>query len=325
MTPRQTRRSVLKTGAAVGGLAVTGSLAGCSDLLGGGGPGYTNWLYAPGAPGDGGNGNESQDGNGGAEENHYFFTFINDSKVRANEDNFDEDYNESDQIGGYPLEQMGIDDYDDIDSRVTIGIGGTTVVEGSFSQDDVVGQLESNEFEADGEYSGYAIYTGSSGFGGSQAIAIDGGTAVSAQGSGFSQAPEPRASIEAVIDADQGEEDRYVDVNEDMEVLTDELGNGVVILGSTQAEAEESNVANGTFAGQVAGGQVAEINGDTTTQTYVLVFADSDDVDTGQVEEWTTTANQTFQMVSDVSVSASGRVVTVTGEGETVDAFGGSA
>jgi len=319
MSPRGTRRSVLKTGAAVGGLAITGSLAGCSDLLGGGGLGYTNWLYAPGAAEQSGEGNETENGTEDEGVSHYLFSFLNYQKLRANEDNFGEGYNESEWISSYPLQQMGVD-YDAVDSRIGIGFGGYRVVDGSFSQDEVVGTLEDNDFEEESGHADYTVLRSSTQTGLQKVLAIDGGTVVSARA--FSH-QGPRDTVEALIDAKRGVEDRYVDVNEDMDLLTDELGTGVQGVGRSQAEAEETDLASETFAGQVASGGVLEIDGDTATQTWAFVFADSDDVDTGPVEEWTETA-QRFELDDEISVSASGRVVTVTAENDTATVFGGS-
>jgi len=313
MPGEHTRRTVLKTGAAVGSLAAVGALAGCNSLLGGSDSGeYADWLPAPAEL--------------SSDSNHYLFVSIDDTEIRANEDNIGDGYNESQQTARFPLSAMGVD-YAAVDTRITAGaLGGGTVVLGSFSESDVVDELTSNGFEEGSEYSGYTLLTREEGNEFStttELIALNGSTAVSTQsfGGGESDGPTARESAEALIDANNGEIDRYTEANDDMSTLVDELGSGVSVFGRTQDAAEETNATDGTFAGEVAGGQVANINGDTVEQTRVLVFTSSDDINTSDIETWTESGSE-FEDVRNISVSQSGRVATVTAEGDTADAFG---
>jgi hypothetical protein len=67
------------------------------------------------------------------------------------------------------------------------------------------------------------------------------------------------------------------------------------------------------------------IDGDTTQQTIVRVFASSDDVNTTDIETWTesnsTNTLTNFQDLRNISISQSGRIVTVTGEADATEFF----
>lgn len=149
MTMRETRRNVLKAGA---GLATTGALAGlagCSqvpvvgDVFGGGGAFYQNDLYAPGTVTD---------------RDHYRFSAIRPSQIDENEDEFDDDnFSSIEQFVETMYESHDID-FDEIDTWTSIDAGGVTVITGQYTPDDVVSELEDNDFEEETETdSGYRI------------------------------------------------------------------------------------------------------------------------------------------------------------------------
>jgi hypothetical protein len=92
------------------------------------------------------------------------------------------------------------------------------------------------------------------------------------------------------------------------------------VLGTTQEPTQETNLVGGEFEGQVAAGQTATIDGETAEQTFVTVFESSADVNTADLEEWTETSED-FEGISNISISQSGRVVTVTGEADTTSFF----
>ena len=270
---------------------------------------YSDWLHAPGAL--------------NAEQPHYLFSMINDQEIRANEENFGESYDRSEQASQFPLRAMGVD-YETVAARLSVGLFvGSTVVSGSFNESAVVSGLESAGFEQDGEYAGYTLMRNerSTQRGDvTQLIAVNGSTVVAAQGSTAISGPPVDDTVETTIDAGRGEVDRYAEANEDMQVLLGELGTGVSVLGTTQEPTQETNLVGGEFEGQVAAGQTSTIDGETAEQTFVTVFQSSADVNTADLEEWTETSED-FEGISNISISQSGRVVTVTGEADTTSFF----
>jgi hypothetical protein len=307
MDTEKTRRDVLKIGAA-GSLAVVGSMAGCSGLLGGGGgASYKSWLYAPGTVG---------------ESDHYSFTVTDHQDIRDNEDELGDFYDLFEgQEDRFPLSTMDVD-YDEMNRSLSVGDGTGTVVTGSFSGSDAVSELEDNDEFEDDEHEGYTVFVAGGGENATsapRAIGINGSTAVAARGSAFTDGPEPQDVVETLIDTDAGNEERYGEDNEDMNVVLNRVGSGSIVEGSTQEETEETNAEQGQFEGEVASGRRIRINGETTTNRQVLVFASSDDVNTNDIETWTET--DTFDDVDNISISQSGRRITITGEIDT-DEFG---
>jgi hypothetical protein len=134
---------------------------------------------------------------------------------------------------------------------------------------------------------------------------------------------DPTADLEALIDTKNGEADRYVDVNEDMNVLVDELGTGTFVFGSTNDPIEETDVTFGRFEGLVAEGYTDTVEGDSTDTELVYVFDTPDDVDMGAIEDWYA-GNDTsaaFDNYGDLSSSRDGRIVTITGTADTGDLY----
>jgi hypothetical protein len=309
MGTEKTRRDVLKIGAA-GSLTVVGSMSGCSGLLGGdGGASYKSWLYAPGTIG---------------EKDHYLFGVIDHQDIRDNEDELGDYYDFFEgQEDRFPLSTMDID-YDDMNQNISLGSG--AAITGSFSGSDVVSELEDNdEFEDEGDYEGYTLFVAGGGENATstpRAIGINGSTAVAAGDTPFTDSPDPQDVVETLIDTDAGNEERYGEDNEDMNVVLNRVGSGTIVNGSTQEETEETNAEQGQFEGRVASGSRIRINGETTANRQVIVFASSDDVNTNDIETWTET--DTFDDVDNISISQSGRRITITGEIDT-DEFGGQS
>lgn len=300
MNGHHTRRDVLKTGAAAGGLAALGGLAGCSSIpfVGGGGS-YAQWLYAPGAIGD---------------SDHYAFSYQNDQAIKSNEDEFDSEYFDRQESAedNWPLSQLGVD-YDEVNDRLRLGAGG--VINGSFNQSDVIGELDDNDFDdEDDDYSGYAIYQKND----AQAVGVQNNQAVYAQRGFGSGDVDVVDAVETIIDTKTGDEDRYQNESDAMSVVLNQVSGGDITFGNTQEEADDTNTDRAQFEGQVGTGVQGNFKGDTTNVKYAIVFADSDDVDTGDVEDWTEDSN-TFDDVDNVSVTKNGRTAVVTGQIDTDD------
>lgn len=300
MTGNQTRRDVLRTGAAAGGLAALGGLAGCSSipLIGGGAGGYAQWLYAPGAIGDG---------------DHYAFSYQNDQAIRNNEDEFDESYFDRQESteDSFPLNDMGVD-YDEVNNRLSLGTGG--VVNGQFQQSDVVDELDDEDYDdEDEDYSGYAIYQKND----SRAVGVRNNQAVYVQ-AGFGGDVDVVDAVETIIDTKTGDEDRYQNESEDMNTVLNQVGSGDIVFGFTREEVDDTNTDRGQFEGQVGTGVQANFNGDTTNVKYAIVHADSDEVDMDEIEDWVDDSD-TFDDVDNVSTNQNGRTAVITGQIDTDD------
>jgi hypothetical protein len=291
---------VLRTGAAVGGLAALGGLAGCSSIpfVGGGAGSYAQWLYAPGAIGDG---------------DHYSFSYQNDRAIRNNEDEFDSSYFDRQESAedSFPLDPMGVD-YDEVNDRLNLGTGG--VVNGQFQRSDVVDELDDEDYDdEDDDYSGYAIYQKND----QRAVGVKNNQAVHVQ-TGFGGNVDVVDAVETIIDTKTGDEDRYQDESEDMNTVLNQVGSGDVVFGFTQEEVDDTNTDRGQFEGQVGTGVQANFNGDTTNVRYVIVHADSDAVDMDDVEDWVDDSD-TFDDVDNVSTNQNGRSVVIAGQIDTDD------
>jgi serine/threonine protein kinase len=256
---------------------------------------YTDWLYAPSVIGN---------------RPGYFFGAVDDTELRANEQFFASSYNPATQVSSFPFAPMGVG-YEAIDTRVNVGFT-STVVAGSFDEESVLSTLADNGFEEDRTYSGYTVTTSESDsqFGGTQVIAVNGSIAVTDSGGG-NIGPNPQDSVEAIIDASQGNVERYAEADEDMALVVDEFETYTNLLGQTQEPPQETNIDEGQLAGQVATGQSIIINGETTDLTAVIVFANQSAVDTDAIEEIVSN-EPPFSTADDTAVSASGRTARIT-------------
>jgi len=131
------------------------------------------------------------------------------------------------------------------------------------------------------------------------------------------EAVDPVEVTTAAIDASEGEIDRYEDANEDLGELLDQIG-GDIAAGETHEEYEETTVEVGRFEGGVARGIAYEFDGETTDMTWAAVFADEDDIDEDDLEDWADDGTL-FSDWDDVEVSTSGRAGLVEGVIDTDD------
>lgn len=131
---------------------------------------------------------------------------------------------------------------------------------------------------------------------------------------------DPTTVVEAIVDTYNGEGSWYVDDSEAFSELTSTLTAGTVVSGRTFEETEETAAENGQFEGAVARGSSTTINGETSEVEWVITFDDADDIDTGDVEDWTEDSeDETFDDVDAISVGTSGRSAVVTGTIDTDD------
>lgn len=290
------RRQFLKSGSATLAAGAAVGLSGCAGMLGeSGGPGYTAWLYAPGTF-------ESRD--------HYTFTYLDPSTFSDNEEELGDTYTLLKNSEQAALEPAGVT-FENLDGLLSVDPA--TVYVGSFDADSVTGSLEDSGFSRRTEHEGHAIYAASDGSG--PAFGVSDDTVVAA-----TDGANGEDVVTTVLDAESGNGDRYVDENEDLKALTDELGEPTYVNGRTRTKVVSTDVESGEFAGEVANGAGFSVDGDTTDVTVALVFDSPEDVSTDEVEQWTET--DTFDTVEDAEVSSSGRVATVTGTATTSEFFG---
>jgi hypothetical protein len=202
-------------------------------------------------------------------------------------------------------------------------IPSTRVVFGSFDRSDVVEALEGNGFERDSKYSGYTLLTSERAAGtdiglkwGAEAIAVRDGTVVATRGNELASL---RGQTKTVIDTSEGEADRYVEASDEIALLSDELGGGLV----RYVSGFWMTIPSHTVSGAVASGQVTGVDGETGETTFALVSREGADINFDELEEWTRQGPE-FDALGDLTFSLGGndRTVTVTGQGPTADLIG---
>ena len=320
MDDAASRRTVLRTGVALGSVGVLGSLAGCADLLGGeddtdsGAIDYADWLYEPGAVWD---------------QKHYYFTFRDDRDVHDAEEGIDETIYDRLTPGEDSEErelyaEMGID-YGDI--RARLATDSAVVFFGEFDGQAVVDELKSSGYTADGDHRDFAMVHRQETreeFGGpreyDQVFGIGDGVAVFSQSTAEAEL-DPWTPVETAIDAAAGEQTRYVDASEDMARLTEELGTGTTVSGGTRDPDAEPRAGTTEVEGLVARGERVDIDADTTALRAVFVFASEADASVDATETALEENPDRFDLNVDRSFSQNGRVVVASGEAATADAF----
>jgi len=278
MTDELSRRAAIKLGAATAGVGAMGGLAGCSSIpfIGGGG-GYTNWLAEPGVV---------------ADDDAYRFSWTDAQQVRNNEDEFDEDvYDSYESFNEERLDQAGLD-YDDVNTFLSFQT--VTVVDASFDRDDVADELEDNDYEDDTDHEGYTIYLGDNEF---RAVGVSGSDLIYGRRNSDNDAVEV---VEAAIDTNNGDEDRYVDENDDFAELTSNLGTGTFTSGGTIDNDSD----------QVASGRTLSVNGEISSVEAISVFDEADDLDQDDVDDLQEEGEDSND-VDNFSATKTGRVLTV--------------
>jgi hypothetical protein len=210
--------------------------------------------------------------------------------------------------------------------------GASFVVEGSFDVDEIQTQIEeesdsSAEYET-GSYEGYELYYGDDGNDYNNttvAFAIDSehvlvGTIEDSDVTG-------RDAVETMIDANQGNADRYYDQSEYAQLLIDQLGEATVLMGAqfdlgTIVRDQISDERARTLVDDLyAAGIAGTLNGETTDNEIILAYDEEAEVpvDTARdlVDEAREQSPQAFENVEDVTVSGSDRTLTIS---MTVDA-----
>ncbi len=270
---------------------------------------YQEWLVAP-------------DAFGGQE--HYFFNAVDYEQLSSVRAELSQDVFSQLQsnVRGESFAEFGIG-LDDISTLIALpqmsGSGSRwNVILGSFSRatvdeaftDSISGSDSSVSTESSGEYT---LYYGSE---------LD-GTVALADGvilSGSSAEMDSTVNVKSLINTKAGETDRYVTQNEDMATITNELGGGTFLGGTTSERVTETNIESGLFEGQVGYGYADTVRGKAMETSEIFLFDEPASVDMETVEAYRNI--DLFEDFTRLSASQDGRVVLVTGEVATADIYG---
>lgn len=286
-----TRRTLLRVGA----VGIAGSLTGCLDRVqdtvpGFGGPGYRDWLPDPRALGI----------------DHYSAAHVDVAEVDDNRREFERDF--FDEVRTIDQWIPGID-FQDLDDLTFLD--NTFVAAGDFDADRVVDAVREQEYTYGSEYEGYEIYDRDE----QSAIGISDDRLV---GVSYRGELSPALTIEIVVDAGAGDEDRYHEVDDDFASVTDELGTATFVGARTNPPREETGVESGRFRNQVGLGSAWDVDGETTDVKAVVAFRNERDVDGRAVEDWIA-EDSSFEYVYDTDVEEDGTLAIVEGTIDTRD------
>jgi hypothetical protein len=277
------RREYLRIGTATAALGTLGSLAGCSSIpFVGGGGNYQAWLPEPGTISD---------------RDDYSFTFLDSKTVVNNEDEFDSDtFDRVERLAAGYREQVDVD-FDETNTILTFQ--STAVVTGQYNTGDVTDELDRNDFDEEGDYKGTTVFLADDE---SMAVGVSGAALAFARPMGGEDADE---IVELMIDTRRGDEDRYVEENEDLQTALDAVGNGTAVGGTTSP---------GLGSDIVGIGSSLQVNGSTSNLDISLVFDDESDADTdeGSVERFVEFLENNSDL-DDVETQKDGRTILVTG------------
>ena len=282
------RRTILRAGSAA--VAITG-LAGCSALPGGGlgGFNYTQYLYDPDE----------------VDTNSYQFNYFKPSTIVENEDEFDDDVYDGTE-DSLNISNLTDIDYDEI--QHVVQAGQTTVIAANFTKEDVVDELEDNDFDDDDEISGYETFYNEQE---TQGVAIQDNRVIHTGNLRYNSNFDPEDLLELVIESESGDADRYADAYDSFGPLTDNLGSGTVVTGT--AFDDESDFIG--LENVVAYGGSLSVNGESSNVKFVFVHDDEGDPDRDDAEDFTDEIDD----IDDTSISTSGRVTEITGSTDTDD------
>ena len=253
-----------------------------ADALGN--AGYAEWLPAPAA--------FDRDG--------YRFTSFAPRDILAHESALGE--GATDGLRGDPS-VPGVDSYADAAAFHQIRPG-VLVFEADFDRETTAGDLRGRGLTETATREGFAVFTGDRG-----GAALRDSALVLALGVGGAEAG--RSIVEAVVDANAGATERYVDAAADCERLTTALGSAHLVSGRTHP-------ADDGLAGAVAGGVGIEIGEAETRVRTPAVFPEGE-VDRAALSEWAADSGVFYGQ--SVETTVDGRVATAaavpTGDVET--------
>jgi hypothetical protein len=299
-----TRRGFLKTGVtSVVGIGTIGSLSGCFQLpaVGSGdGPAFTKWLHTPGEFDD--------------DLEHYGVDVIKPARVISNGDLFSDTV--VDRVEGMfddQLEPAGVDTAA-LDWLAATNV--TTVLSGSYDESTVNATLENNDFEEESEVGGYTVFADVIE---EQAFAV--GADAIVRGEWVSESATALDVTKEALAVRNGDEPRYTEKRDTMDVLLGALDDGFQISAATFSAYQGDDAEVGWFEDSVGKGFSQSLSDDTSTFKHVAVYEDEGSVDTDDLEEWYEAVEESggeFATLDDVDCFSSGRTAILEG---TVDPF----
>lgn len=318
----RTRRQILQAGGAAGAGALA-ALAGCSGLIGGGGDGstgtttdgetdptttatttagttttaggsgaatYREWLPAPQALG----------GDDRYLVNYYDAAAFQSAAVsNAAVDRVR-------QAVDSPAQVLGVDAAS-VETLLQVGTAGTRVVTGTFGADGVGSALTGAGYQRGEEYSNFRLYTGGKD---PAIVALRDGIALLCRRSGSNDA---RQVAQLLVDASGGKATRFHQASDAFAAATESTVGAAHAAGGTIPRRQQTDPARGYFEGQVAFGVGVDLRGGTARLRYVRAFDDPSLANPDPVRTWATEHSPGLASYQDVSVTAQGRTVTVTG------------
>lgn len=163
------------------------------------------------------------------------------------------------------------------DVSMVLKFRSVVVVQAEFDRDGVLSDYEAEGFETETERDGFVIVLGPDE---KAAAGVADDTLITWWGG------DPVGVVTDIIDTGNGDEERYVNVSDDFEELTDTLGTADFINGQTMETTTTDDPEDGHFENLVARGESWRIDGPTTDGRWVLVFEAEDDVDTDDLRNW---------------------------------------
>ncbi|WP_435365221.1 hypothetical protein [Haloarchaeobius sp. DYHT-AS-18] len=284
------RRRFLQTAATAGGA----TLAGCtSSIPGFGGNGSSAGAYVDWTPAAGGPANDVVETG---------FQSVAIDELRAHEAHLPEGVLRG--IGYRYIPNHSALTIENTDAFHTAIHVGTSVYTGSFSASDVSGIDEFADMQ-ESTYEGYSVYSGNT------AIAVTDGVFIHGQ---------TDEGVRATIDVHAGDGARAYDEDEEFATVADTLGSPTNPKGFVLSPVTDPDPANGLFEGMVGVGSTVDIDGETYEATYVSVFDDPERVVTDPILEYLRNPQglrNSYLSPDDATVEQSGRIVTVSSDGET--------
>lgn len=278
----QSRRDVLRTGAGAAGAGLAASLAGCSEIpvVGSyfdGDLDYAEWAYDPDT----------------LETETMSATLMDVAAILSADEVTDKGDLRDELTSNYSGELVA----DDVDA--VLDVGQTEILAGSFDGSEVVDAVELSE---DGSYEDFDFYADDEAE--ENALFATDGVALLKSNPYDLLDFGPREELELLIDTHNGDADRFVDVNDDFQRMSDEIGAKQYLSVSSRTESSAEDAADDSV---VASGTSAEIDGAETLGRYVLLYKNEDGIDLEKIESEFEETKQEGVELNDIS--RSGRMV----------------
>lgn len=256
----QSRRDVLRMGGGVAGAGLMTALAGCSDVpvvgsFFGDEVDYTEWTYDP----------ETLN----SDSSSISVTVMNVAAI-LDEDGVTNKTELRDRLTEDYGEELSADDIE-----FALSVGFARIFTGSFDGSDVVDGMGVSE---DGSYGDFDLYVDEEAE--NEVVATDGTYLITSSPYEYAEV-DAREEVELLVDTYNEDADRFVDVNDDFQLVHDEVNADVYAAINGQTESSTEDAPDDAI---VTTGITAEIDGEDTLGTYYLLFKSADGIDLDEVE-----------------------------------------